>query len=212
MAVEKARCPHCGEPLEKKPARKKKCPHCSKDIYVRGGELLTEEQIEQRACVSRWMGILERRGVSHAMFTDERKKLSQQFGFEAPFRDTVWRVLNTLVAGQTDLLDLETLYLFMGDFVEEEGKDPAPYVQQAMQVMEARIRREVLDYRQLNESGLKWRVVVHTANDDLVCPSCKALADHSFTVDEFLQVMPIPRSCDNPRGCRCEVGATLADA
>ena len=135
----KPKCPYCGEKLEKKPTRKKKCPHCSEYIYVRKGELLTEKQSAELVRVSRWIGILKRYGVDEKTFMEERKKLSKQFGFEAPINDTVWRVMNVLVSKQSDPLNLEQLYLHMGDFVKEEGKDSTPYVQQAMQVKSSRL-------------------------------------------------------------------------
>lgn len=42
-----SRCPYCRRKLEKKPARKSKCPHCGEPIYVRAGDLLREDELEQ---------------------------------------------------------------------------------------------------------------------------------------------------------------------
>ncbi|HAJ37930.1 MAG TPA: hypothetical protein DCL15_19850 [Chloroflexi bacterium] len=42
-----SRCPYCRRKLEKKPTRKSKCPHCGELIYVRAGDLLREDELEQ---------------------------------------------------------------------------------------------------------------------------------------------------------------------
>ncbi|HHY58086.1 MAG TPA: hypothetical protein GYA08_21930 [Chloroflexi bacterium] len=44
-----SRCPYCRRKLEKKPTRKSKCPHCGELIYVRAGDLLREDELEQTA-------------------------------------------------------------------------------------------------------------------------------------------------------------------
>lgn len=47
-----SRCPYCRRKLEKKPTRKSKCPHCGELIYVREGDLLREDELEQIAAGS----------------------------------------------------------------------------------------------------------------------------------------------------------------
>lgn len=44
-----SRCPYCRRKLEKKPTRKSKCPQCGELIYVRAGDLLREDELEQVA-------------------------------------------------------------------------------------------------------------------------------------------------------------------
>lgn len=41
------RCPYCQHKLDKKPIRKTKCPDCGKPIYVRAGDLLREDELDQ---------------------------------------------------------------------------------------------------------------------------------------------------------------------
>ncbi len=41
------RCPYCRHKLEKVPKRKTNCPECSKPIYVRSGDLLREDELDQ---------------------------------------------------------------------------------------------------------------------------------------------------------------------
>ena len=80
----KLTCPNCGNRLDKKPTRKKKCPHCSEFIFVRQGELYTEEQAE----IMDQVRYLEQYGASQKMFEEARKELSEHFGSQASVRDT----------------------------------------------------------------------------------------------------------------------------
>ena len=41
------RCPYCQRKLEKVPQRKTNCPECGKPIYVRSGDLLREDELDQ---------------------------------------------------------------------------------------------------------------------------------------------------------------------
>lgn len=201
------KCPYCGNDLSEKPTRKKKCPHCSQYIYVRKGELLTEKQAAERDLIHRWLGFLERFGASERMFAEERKKLSKQLKTEAPANDTLWRMMNILIPRQTNPLNLERLYLLMGDFVADEGKDPTPYIQQAMQVKRISIRREVLGYKKNFRDYFQVKVKIMTCNDEHVCDACQKASRHTYPIDVFLEQMPIPDKCRNPRGCRCWVSA-----
>ena len=196
----KAVCPYCGNELEKKPTRKKKCPHCSEYFYVRQGELYTEQQAKDLTFKRKWLNILERFGGTEKMFVQKRKELSKRFDFEASVNDTIWGMMMELPSKQEDPIDTERLYIWMGQFVEEEDKDPAPYIKQAMTMMEKRIRLEVRGLSKLS---------VATCNDDLVCESCKEASERVLTRDEFLEKMPIASGCLNPSGCRCWVNAEV---
>jgi len=199
------KCPYCEFELDKKPTRKKKCPNCSEFIFVRRGELYTEKQVKEIIFKSKWLSWLERYGASEEMFTQIRERLSKQFGFEASVNDTIWGLMNTLTGQQEDLIDMVQIYLLMGDFVEEEGKDPEPYVRQAMQLEETRIKKEVLGYKKELGEYYKLRVKVSTCNDDIVCDRCNEISKRTYNIDDFLKKMPIPNNCSNPRGCRCGV-------
>jgi hypothetical protein len=194
--------------LAEKPTRKKRCPHCSRYIYVRQGELLTEEQALDRDLVCRWLDVVERYGGSERVFAEERKKLSKQFGAEASANDTLWRMLNALASRQRDPSDLEQFYLPMGDFVKDEGKDPAPYIRQAMTLKQDIIRKQLLGHKR--DSGGRSQVRVMTCNDDHVCDACRAASRHTYEIDTFLKQMPIPGSCTSPGGCRCWIGVHFA--
>lgn len=206
---QKVTCPYCGNELEKKPTRKKKCPHCSEFIFVRSGELYTEIQVKEFDFKRRWLGILGRFGATEEMFTRQRKDLSKRFGFQASVNDTIWGLMNKLLGVQNDLLDMEQIYLFMGDFVEEEGKDPKQYYQQAMNLKENLIKQDVVNYKKEFGSLFDINILVYTCNDQHICENCDNASKQKYKVDEFLENMPIPMKCENPRGCRCSVHADL---
>ena len=44
-----SRCPYCQRKLEKRPQRKSKCPHCGEVIYVRGDDLMRQDEVEAAA-------------------------------------------------------------------------------------------------------------------------------------------------------------------
>jgi len=124
----KPKCPTCGNTLQTKPRRKQKCPHCGNLILVRAGQLVTEEE----ALISDWLIRLEGFGVSRKDFDKTQKQLSKQFGKPAGVNDTVWRVLNELVAKYArDAATLEQIYREMASLVSREGKDPTPYLLEA---------------------------------------------------------------------------------
>ena len=199
-------CPYCRGKLEKKPTRKKKCPHCSEFIMVRKGELYTEKQVEEIQFKTRWLGWLERYGASEKMFINERKRLTKQFGFTASVNDTIWGMMNDLTRkNRKNSSNLEDIYLLMGRFVDEEGKDPTTYVQQAMNWKEYGIKQELIKTKKDMGRHYEMKVKVSTCNDQIVCSACKAASRRTYTYDEFMKEMPIPRNCTNPHGCRCWV-------
>jgi hypothetical protein len=189
------KCPYCDALLEKKPARKKKCPHCSNYIFVRKGRLLTESQ----KIVEEWLDRLGAFGITRQAFDQHRERLAKQFGFRPSVNDTVWRVLNSLVAGTTDHSQAKLIYCEMARLVRGEGKDPKPYLAEAA-------KQELLD---LKESGVISQVRVNTVNDRFVCSKCRALAEKTFTIDQALHDMPIPNACENEDGCRCWYSAVI---
>jgi len=184
-----SKCPYCNAPLEKKPARKKKCPHCGNPIFVKEGRLLTEDQ----KLVEEWLDRLEMFGITRQTFEQHREQLAKQFGSQPSVNDTVWRILNSLVARTVDHSQAKLLYNEMAYLVRGEDKDPSPYLAEAA-------KHELLN---LKESGVVSRVRVNTVNDDIVCPKCRGLAEKTFTIEQALNDMPIPNACENEDGCRC---------
>ncbi|HKZ51257.1 MAG TPA: hypothetical protein VJ256_05805 [Dehalococcoidia bacterium] len=168
--------------MEEPPKRKKKCPHCGHYILVRGGKAVTEDE----AFIMDWLVRLEPFGVSRRDFDRNRQELSRQFGAEAGIEDTVWRILNGLVAHGY------SVYWEMAHLARQEGKDPKPYLSEASRLQLTECKRD----------GLAT-VRVQTCNDDFVCPACKALYHKKFTVADALSQMPIPTLCQAKAGCRC---------
>lgn len=124
----KSKCPYCGMVLQAKPTQKQECPTCHKNIIVRNGELVTEEQ----ATIKEWLERLAGFGIDQREFNYCRDDLSREFSSQASVNDTVWRILNNLVlihAGNNKSLEL--IYGEMSRLVSSEGKDPTKYLIEA---------------------------------------------------------------------------------
>jgi len=98
-----------------------------------------------------------------------------------------------------------------------EGKSTDDVLAQAqkMEFMEGRIyneasakvfRKELL---KMKSSGMV--VKIQTRKDEYVCDECKRLSKMVFTVDEALEIMPIPHKCTNA-SCRCTYGYDFPDS
>ena len=153
------------------------------------------------------MCIRDRRyGASEKMFASERKRLSKQFGFTASVNDTIWGMMNDLTSkNRRNPYNLEKIYLLMGRYVEEEGKDPSPHVQEAMKWKEYSIKQKLLETKKFMGKHYKIKVAPGHRNDEFVCDECRKVAKSTYTYDEFIREMPIPRNCTSPHGCRCGV-------
>jgi len=199
----KQKCPYCDSFLDTIPKRKKKCPSCGESIYVRLGKLLTEED----AIMYDWAERLAEFGVNLQHILNERESLSAKFGFRAPINDVIWSVMNKAIPNQSNPNKLEFLYGKMANFLYDEGKDPSGIVEEMKKVQIKRLQREVAKHK---SSFVEVIIKVHTCNDHLVCENCKKASSRSFTVEEFLEEMPIPGECTNPTGCRCWIGIEMA--
>jgi len=190
---EKPSCPYCGATLESRPTRKKKCPHCGSYMFVRGGEVVTDEE----AAIRDWLDAVAEFAITREEFDRHREELSSRFGTRASVNDTAWGLLNALV-GRVDGSTLPHVYWQMARLVSEEGKDPKPYLREAA-------RQQLLSLRNSGarfSSGARF-VQVFNCNDPWVCSGCRALEGKRWTFDEALLRMPIPDSCTEPSGCRC---------
>lgn len=210
------KCPYCSEKLEKKPGSKKKCPHCGQYIYIRGGEMKTETE---KAFID-YSGRLGWLGVSASKLEKEQKKLSKRFGTRASANDTVWSVLNKSLTGKNHQQDA-MIYREMVRLLEVEGKDSQDLSDQAnAALMRAKkqadkkrrqsLIKELKENKKFQkESGIEFKVVIHTANDHLVCDNCRKASEKTYTVEQFLREMPIPEGCENPEGCRCGIAFSI---
>ncbi len=131
----KPKCPNCNSVLQAKPTRKQECPYCNKVIFVRNGELVTEEQ----ATILDWLGILEHFGITRKDFDEQRSELSKKFGVHASVNDTLWRIFNNLIITYAgNLVALEQIYREMAKLVSSEGNDPTQYLVEAEKVRKRR--------------------------------------------------------------------------
>jgi len=102
-------CPHCNQPLVKKPGRKKKCPHCGEFIFVR-----TRPSDEQRVLVTaaqaeeieeQWSivnGTHAEYLAQNKRFSDEKAKLATRFRREPSENDIKWSLLNKDLIGHAN--------------------------------------------------------------------------------------------------------------
>lgn len=131
----KPKCPNCNSVLQAKPTRKQECPYCNKFIFVRNGELVTDEQ----ATILDWLGTLEYFGITRKYFDEQRRKLSKEFGAQASVNDTLWQILNNLIITYArNEVALEQIYREMAKLVSGEGKDPTQYLVEAEKVRKRR--------------------------------------------------------------------------
>jgi hypothetical protein len=182
------KCPYCGYEFEVTPKRKKKCPNCKKFIFVRKGELVTEEEAYIR-------DTLFRLHIPRGEFEEARKELSKRFGQVAIVNDAIWMILNNRVG--TDYHETKIAYYQMADIVSSEGKDPKPYIRLALET-------ELLH---LKEFGVKEVEIVGCGgrNDDpSTCEKCRSILGKRLTIEQALKYMPIPKVCERVEGCRCD--------
>jgi hypothetical protein len=182
-----AACPYCDARLDQRPTGQTNCPHCGQPIYVRRGQLLTEEEAQ----IQSWLTRLGYFGVGRETFDEHRQQLSDELGVQAGVTDTIWRVLYAL-AGTVSEHKQEQIYHELASLSVREKRDPTPYLRQANTIHLTRLKRE----------GVKT-VTTLTASDGHVCPDCRALAGTRMPIEEALASLPVPNNCQSPSGCRC---------
>ena len=151
----KPKCPNCNSVLQAKPTRKQECPYCNKFIFVRNGELVTEEQ----ATILDWLGALEYFGITRKDFDEQRSELSKKFGVQASVNDTLWRIFNNLIITfASNEVALEQIYREMAKLVSSEGKDPTQYLVEAEKVRKRRPDKPIQTEKQvfLGHDELKY--------------------------------------------------------
>lgn len=104
--------------------------------------------------------------------------------------------------------ELSSLYLQMALTLHEDGHDPMPLLTQSKKF-------ELLEYKK--DSDFIKKVKILTAGDQS-CKHCKALNNKEFTIEEALNLMPLPcKACttwkeDTGYGwCRCGYSPIVKD-
>jgi ssDNA-binding Zn-finger/Zn-ribbon topoisomerase 1 len=86
-------CPYCGEPLKKKPGRKKKCPHCGNYVYVRkrprDGERVLVTVAQMKIIDDLHPLPEEERREYEKKYTEAETALTKQFGFTPAASDVL---------------------------------------------------------------------------------------------------------------------------
>lgn len=189
----KPECPYCAAALESTPTRKKKCPHCGKYIFVLEGKLVTEDD----AAISDMLARLSGFGVTRKDFDNQRKQLSNRFGFTAPVNDTFWGIFNEMISKSRDQHTKKMIYYEMARLISGEGKDPKPYLSEALQI----------ELQGLKKDGAKTVRIANYSmrgDDPSTCKKCRALQGKKVDVDIALQTLPVPPLCEQDDGwCRC---------
>lgn len=184
-----ARCPYCRKSLAKTPTRKTTCPSCGNTIYVRQKKLLTEERVQ----LLDWSMRLQSLGISQSKLSKQLAATRERLGPRATVNDAVWEALNLLVIEQKDPQDRSQVYWEMAQLAESEDKNPRPYLEESS-------RQQLLG---IAESGVISMVQIRTAHDEAVCHNCRNLSGVTYTIQQALEELPVPRQCTNERGCRC---------
>jgi hypothetical protein len=185
-------CPYCGDQLTEIPKRKTKCPHCGQMMYVRKGDLYTEEE----AKIGDWMIRLEEYGITRDQFDAEREKLTKRFGQKAPVNDTIWGLFNVFINAHPLSRDTQFIYWEMARLMSLEGRDPRPYIEASLKSQLTRLKMQGVNCVKIMAYGME--------PDDSTCIECTRLHGKILNIEDALETMPIPRTNINKdRWCRC---------
>ena len=128
MINSEIKCPNCFKILPTKPKRKKECPHCGKFIFVRNGQLVTEDE----SVITDWLEFFAEFQVSRQYIYESREKLKVKIGHQPSISETLWAILNELlIRFENNNFALEKLYLAMARLGSSEDKDPIQYLLEA---------------------------------------------------------------------------------
>src|SRR5450759_769134 len=94
MATLQPLCPYCHQRLDTTPKRKVVCPHCKRPVYVRMGELVTDDEAQTRDL----LGYLAQLDIERKQFDKARADLSKRFSITASVHDTAWSILNGIIS------------------------------------------------------------------------------------------------------------------
>lgn len=188
-------CPHCKMTLDLMPKRKTKCPLCGNDIYVR-----TDPFSKQKILLNRddafSLDTLKHLDVSQKEYKDTEKELSKKFKVSPSQGDVVWAILNERLLSamkKSDWQQMKMLYWEQARLLYEQGKEFFRLLQEAA-------RCELRNYQ---SSGVVKKVEILTAGNQS-CEKCNVLSGKVFTINEALEIMPIPvKDCGNDGWCRC---------
>jgi hypothetical protein len=147
--------------------------------------------VESRT-VSEYLSRLGHFGITMAEFRRTQENLGYQWGLGNSPEETYWTILNRLVRKIKDEPFLTSkLFFFMADHLSVAGKDSRVAIFEAQRWL----------LRGLLSDGV-YRVIIQTADDENVCPACRALDHAVFQTVDALRDLPIPSKCTSD-SCRC---------
>jgi hypothetical protein len=188
-------CPYCDTILDKKPKAKEKCPYCNSFIYVRTlpltGQLKIATEKEKNRIdkdLRAWMefeALKEWTDLSDKDFINAQEKLKEEFDFDPPFRDVVWRLYHELAWGsKNDPERQSSIYYAMAIYLEKEGKFPFKMLQLSNNAKLKALKKE----------GHVNKVRISTMGHEPggACDLCRKNEGKVLTIDHALKTMPIP--------------------
>jgi hypothetical protein len=190
-------CPYCGVQLKK--PKGGTCKNCQQFIFSR------EHPIDHK-----WGLVTQReaRYIDRAKYFLKDPKLYQKivtnlksrFGKQPDETDVIWSYLCACIQEKMEALDwhsMKDIYYQQALILYEDGRDPFAILQ----------ANAVCDLHNWKHSGLIKKVKIIATKDS--CQYCLALNGKTISLDEALEVMPIPVK-DCGRGfCQCCYGAVL---
>jgi len=149
--------------------------------------------------------------LSDKDFINAREELKEQFGFDPPFRDVVWRLYNNLALDSGNDPERQSLiYYAMAIYLEKEGKYPFKMLQLYQRAKLKALKKE--------GNVNKVRIFTMGEEPDGSCDSCRKNEGRVLTIDDALETMPIPNpDCsykfkkDHYSFCRCIYSPIIGD-
>ncbi|MFC2172071.1 hypothetical protein ACFLU6_05500 [Acidobacteriota bacterium] len=217
-------CPYCTAILKKSPQRKTKCHSCSNPIFVktlpstREKVLVTharaqeiEREWQTRSERARWLQIVEPFGVTAKIFDHVQQELAGKTNQPESYKKAAWILLKRALIAETNLQNQKSLHYNLALILEEDNLDFRPHLEKAAELGLLHLKESC---RSLPD--MKVKILAGELGDS--CKACVALSKKTFTIDEALNLRPLPcKECttilngSRPGFCRCEYTAYSHD-
>ncbi len=208
--AKKKKCPYCQFMIEKEHKGKFKCPSCKNEIFIisEGNSIRLITDVEKENLRLKRKEITEKNKYFRFFegYIDDKDYLEEQrlqwlkkFPYNGNYDDLTWslahRVLQTSIK-QNDFNTAQSIYFSLARFQYEQDKPFFKLLQEAN-------RMTLYNYKYGLPENIKIEVGICGCGDS--CPACKELDNKWFSVDEALELMPIPsKDCSQEGGwCRC---------
>jgi hypothetical protein len=123
--------------------------------------------------------------LSNEDFINAQEALKEEFDFDPPFRDVVWKLYNELALGVENNPEIQSsIYYAMAVYLEKEGKNPFKMLKLA--------NRAKLNSLKKEGYVKKVRILTKGKESGGDCDSCRKNEGKILTIDYALETMPIP--------------------